>query len=33
MFADRMHANRLLAITGFTLYFLFPLAVIVLAFA
>jgi len=33
MLTDRMHANRLLAITGFTLCFLFLLAVIVLAFA
>jgi hypothetical protein len=32
MFTDRIYANRLLAITGFTLCFLFLLAVIVLAF-
>ena len=32
MFTDRIYANRLLAITGFTLSFLFLLAVIVLAF-
>ena len=32
MFTDGIFANRLLAITGFTLCFLFLLAVIVLAF-
>ena len=32
MFTDRIYANRLPAITGFTLCFLFLLAVIVLAF-
>jgi hypothetical protein len=32
MLTDRLQANRLLAITGFTLCFLFLLAVIVLAF-
>jgi hypothetical protein len=32
MLTDRLQSNRLLAITGFTLCFLFLLAVIVLAF-
>ena len=32
MLTDRLQANRLLAITGFTFCFLFLLAVIVLAF-
>jgi hypothetical protein len=33
MLTNRLQANRLLAITGFTFCFLFLLAVIVLAFA
>jgi hypothetical protein len=32
MLIERIHANRLFAIAGFTLCFLFLLAVIVLAF-
>jgi hypothetical protein len=32
MLIDRIHANRFLAIAGFTVCFLFLLAVIVLAF-
>jgi hypothetical protein len=32
MFFDRIYGNRILAITGFTVCFLFLLAVIVLAF-
>jgi hypothetical protein len=33
MLIDRVHANRYLALVGFTMCFLFILAVIVLAFS